>query len=553
MGKLRFLVSHFFSQFFENETLPYGEAATAKFISLLSILAVVSGAIAYWENLKYVVAPLLLPYRAWAMDTSWRENFYFLGLCGAIMGIVSLLHWRELFLSRRDAQNLSYLPISSLSIFLAKSLSLLGFVGLFSFSMAIFSSPLFGLGRAKVYGNSLWFFLKFSFAHGASVFALNLFVFLSVLSLSGFFTLMLGKNSSRFAVYFQSGLLIFFLSVLGIMDRLAAGLSLEGVREGRFLKIPLLWFTGVYETISGINPKAFHRPFFLAITSLVFLFAIFIAEYWIFYALQIKGKSAGDYKAKEKKEAFSGILRVFFPRPLQRAVYQFVKNVFASSPRHRLLFFAYVSVPVGLFSVKIARLLYHRSFSHIFLFQFMHLFFLLVILGERAAISLPYFPQGSWIFRLTEKKEKKDYLLGLRKTLILIHHLPSALGIFLLFSILWGPLAAFLQTIYALAVSISLLTLSLVGYRKLPFVSASAPGKAKLHIFWFFYLVGIYAYIYILGWIGKQVFKKPVLFLPLLSFLILLAAVIEKTFQRRCRFSAFIYQEEPSHFMELNL
>jgi len=544
MRTLKILTLHFFNRFFQNETIPFKEATTAKVASLLSILAGASGALAYWENLKYIVAPLLYPYRTGIMDTSWKENFIFLSFSMVIMALVSLIEWDEIFLKKRDYANLSPIPVRSITLFASKLLGLAGFVWLFSLSMTILSSPIFGFGRAKAYGNSLGLFLKISFAHGISVFASNLFVFLFIMCLSGFLILLMGeRRAEKLSVYFQSAAFVIFLSFFGIFDKLYSGISLAKVNKFPLSLLPPMWFSGLYEELAGINLKGFSR---LSLTGLGVIFSLMIVlilEYFLLYKKQTRTISRKTIHLSIGISKSESILnRWVFTNPLQRALFQFIKTVMGRSRKHRLVFSLYISVIAGIFGVKIARLLYSCSFHSVFLYQFIHLFFLAIVLGFRMVVDIPWFIEGNWVFKITEKKGKENYLKGIKKSFFVLYLFPGFLVVLILYSLLWGPKLAFMEGLYGLLSSLILLELAFAKYRKIPFSCTTVPGKMKLHKFWFFYILGIYIYTHILGIIGKLASEQEIYFFFIYFLLGILILIMKKFSMKKWE---IIYEETP--------
>ncbi len=542
MKALKILTLHFFNRFFQNETLPFKEATVAKAFSLLSILAVLSGAIAYWENLKYIVAPLLFPYVIGMKETSWKENFVFLSFSMVVMGLVSLIEWDEIFLKKEDYANLSALPVRKITVFLSKGLSLMAFVALFAVSISLFSSPIFGLGRAKAYGNSIGLFLKISFAHSVSVFASALFVFLFVMCTSGFLILFLGETKAeRISVYFQGLAVALFLSFFGVFDKLYSAVSLSNINKFPFSALPPLWFSGLYEEIAGINPGIFHAHFFKGVVAISFLLSAFVLEYLLLYKRLKREKPAKPPSRPPGGMTFF-LHKWFFKNPLERAIFQFIKTVMSRSRRHRLVFSFYIVGVIGLFSLKIARILYSGSLYSVFLFQFIHLFFLALVLGFRMVVGLPWFIEGNWIFKITEGKEKKDYITATKKSFFLLYLLPGFLAILIFYTLIWGVKLAFLESLYGLLSSLILLELAFIKYNKIPFSCATVPGKMNLHIFWFFYTLGIYIYTYILGVGGKLASEKGGLFLILYIFPLIFLLILKKISRIPSRFT---YEENP--------
>ena len=122
--QLGLLSRHFFERLFRNDFVDFEDQMKARLVAVLAVLAVVVG----WSSqllvfFKYELSP--------DAGTSWQEKNYIFILMMLLFGVATLLDWEALFPDRRDFVNLTPLPVRLRTIFAAKLVSFLAFIGLF--------------------------------------------------------------------------------------------------------------------------------------------------------------------------------------------------------------------------------------------------------------------------------------------------------------------------------------------------------------------------------------------------------------------------------------
>ena len=187
-GAFATLVRHFFSRFFDTESLsPQGEPE-AGVIQTLGILA------APGAFFVLVFRPLSLA--GWSLVA---VRYMFVSFSMTVMGLLMVFEWDALFPDRRDYQVLIPQPVRLSAVFLAKVSALGIFLGIFLLDVNFFSVLMWpGVDGGPDY----WGILS---AHVAAVLASGLFAALAAAALHGvLITLFRGAFYRRVSVAVQT-------------------------------------------------------------------------------------------------------------------------------------------------------------------------------------------------------------------------------------------------------------------------------------------------------------------------------------------------------------
>jgi len=134
-------------------------------------------------------------------------------------------------------------------------------------------------------------------------------------------------------------------------------------------------------------------------------------------------------------------------------------------------------------------------------------FFLLI--GIRAVVNIPTSNEANWVFKLTEGTDKKNYFSGLKKGIFFFMLLPLFALLFLFYFFLWGWQIAFYHCLFGMIVSLLLMEVLFINYRKIPFACSYLPGKAKLHLYWMIYIVSFLIYAFLMSSIEYRILNSP--------------------------------------------
>jgi hypothetical protein len=171
-------------------------------------------------------------------------------------------------------------------------------------------------------------------------------------------------------------------------------------------------------------------------------------------------------------------------------------------------------------------------------------FFLLS--GMRVVFTIPAELRAHWVFQLAEDESWLDCCAGVRKAMVL----RAVLVLLLLFPpyvFLWGWLIAFQHLIFCLMLSLILVELLLINFRKVPFTCSYQPGKAYITVLWLFYWFAFTTYAYTMATLERWLLQEP---LPWIAFVaLLLVALVGLILCRETRpveGRGLIYEDEPN-------
>jgi hypothetical protein len=109
--------------------------------------------------------------------------------------------------------------------------------------------------------------------------------------------------------------------------------------------------------------------------------------------------------------------------------------------------------------------------------------------------------------------DKKHYLIGFKKAIILLMLLPLFVLLFIFYLMLWGWVYALLFCLYGFTISSLLVEIVFVNHHKIPFTCSYLPGKGKMHIYWIVYLFALSFYVSVASSIGLKLLFNPKNFL----------------------------------------
>jgi hypothetical protein len=483
----RLLIGQFFTRFFDKESLsPQGEPE-AGVIQTLGILAVPGAFLA--------ILCMPLGFVAWSVVAA---RLLFVLYSMIVMSFIVVYEWDVLFPDRRDYLILTPIPIPLHTLFLAKAAALAIFVGLFLADVNFFSVLFWPGVEGRGTMLALWA------SHTVVVFSSGLFAAMSAAAAQGLLiTLFRGRLYRRVSVAIQTVAMGLLVMLLFLSPLVAGGLEqLVNRRSPLIYWFPPYWFAGLYEQIRPVlHPSPIARLGAWAVRGLAVSSALFLLTYLPGYRRHSRRVLETETIPLERRprRASLWLLR----DPVQRAVFAFITQSITRSVKHRLFLatyggfggalavFALISGPAG-------RLRLPLTLSFV------------LISGLRAAFSFPSELGANWCFRLGALAPAAAYGIAMRKWIAV-----CALGpLFLLvaplelLSFSW-PLALF-HLAYGLTLSLLLMELMFLAFRKVPFTCSRLPGKVNLTFLAAAYVFGFTAYSRTIGAFEELLSASPV-------------------------------------------
>jgi hypothetical protein len=304
-------------------------------------------------------------------------------------------------------------------------------------------------------------FLPFALVHAGMVILASVFSIASMFAILGAFSAVLPRETFRAWSPWLRGVLLLALIAL-LIGGFAGPQTLNELRRHpdsplRFL--PPVWFVGLYQTVQHRPTPLFTQVGSWALTALAVVFAIVAVTYALSYRRRFAGVLEGGPRPSDQRllTAVLWIFDSFAPRAagFGRAAHAFAVRAILRSETHRLA----IAIAIGLGWMA------ESSLAAAYL----------LILGLRVAFELPAGVPANWIFRVVLDPLRNE-TAGIARRVMWSFLVPL---VFLpCLAIAWwqsGALTAVVHTAFVVALSVSLMEVLLVGYRKMP-LTCPMPG-----------------------------------------------------------------------------
>jgi hypothetical protein len=552
--QLLVLTRHFFERLFQNEIFPFEEQMKEKVIVLLALLAVLGGHVANSILMRYMFVP--------DDGSSWLEKCFFISFFMAVLAFATILEWDVIFLDKKDFSNLRPLPITLRTLLYSKFMSFLLFIALFSAAanaLAVFV-VVFYLPQWRT--PSLFFVGRYMVAHVISALAANFFIFFFCVFLEALLMVFLSARIfRRFSLYVRFLLLagLIFLMMMFVIDSLSVSKTFSALTAYKdsnsplVLAFPPMWFVGLYEVLLGADDPLYSTLAYLAIASIVVMAVMYFVGMNISYSRHLKKTLEAEKKPphlRKFRNAFSTALNSLMLRnPIQRAVFHFFGQTLRNSSMHKFHLAGYLAAAVGFILILLnsqQAAFQNMSISNKNLLAIPLILSIALLVGVRGLVNVPLAADANWIFRFTEGEIKRHYFIGLKKGITVFTILPLFGILFIFFAFLWGGVFSLMHCLFGLAAALWLTEVFFWRYTKIPFACLTVPGKAKLHILWWVYAVGILIFTSLLSRLERTLFRNLSDFWYVIAaafLIVLLMEIYQHLFVYRK--VQIVYEEEP--------
>jgi MFS family permease len=242
--------------------------------------------------------------------------------------------------------------------------------------------------------------------------------------------------------------------------------------------------------------------------------------------------------------------------PTQAAIYHFTIKTFRRNMKQKLQLALWMTIPVGLVITTTIFGYLGNKFKIIdsYLISPPVVLYIFLIPILKMVTRNPVEFEANWIFRMTEKKDKKHYLAGLKKALFFYAVFPLFIMLFLFYCFAWGFEPAIYHSFFGITIAWILMEAFFINYRNIPFTSKCLPYKAN-----FIYSLMFYGFVFIVyntlfTALGLFLIKNPVYyyFFYIAAFTILIA--LKWYGQKTNNDFKFVYDEETDPiFLSLDL
>ena len=545
------LVSHFFGRFFDNEIVSQEGDMRTNMVQALGLTAVPGMFVAF------SLLPMGLSFdRLFDRHGGLLANcYFFVAYSMVVMGLVMVFEWDALFPDRKDYLILTPLPLPSNSIFAGKVVALVAFLALFVFDSNFLGALLFPLvtGRSGTLSGIFR-------AHIIAVVAGGAFIALAFAAIQGvLINLLTGRAFRRISPWVQMFAMALVVVVLFLTPLICASL-MPLLESGSPLArwFPPFWFLGLYvDLLPGHSGSPMFHPMAVrAWQALAAAAAAFALTYFAGYRRHarrvmetVESGFQGPGWIRIRLERFANLR--LLPHPLERATFHFISNTVLRNARQRLFLATYAGVSCALALPSIVRVASRPgdpllSFVPAGLLTIPLTLSFFAVTGLRAAFNFPAELRANWIFQMCETESCLEHIRASRKWIVILGLAPA-------FSLLApveiyyrGPLLAAIHLSFALLLSLVLLNLLLVWFRKIPFTCSYFPGKTSMAGMALVYFIGFVFYSFLMGRVEDNMIRNPLalalFYITVIAALWGLAWLEER---ERGIYSALIYEDQP--------
>jgi hypothetical protein len=509
----RLLTRHFLDNLLHNDLISPDADRHAILAVVAATICSVTLFVTAGLSLRYLVQFIQLP--GFTAVAALSDRSLLLGGSMIVTALVTLLVWEHLSVDPRDSLILGHLPIPTSTIVRAKLAALVMFVAVFAIAVNLVPSvvyPAFLIANLPLRLGDL---ARLIVVHASTALMAAAFGFFSVFAIRGVLRLVLGASGFRRA----SAAVHSTLTTVAAIALLLLPLWASNVERtelppgGSPFDAPPLWFLGVYEVAAGevvlyapleipegtLRPSRFRdadqrgreryrslQPTLrsLALIAGVVLPIVAIAAVATYYATNRRLPLAASTPAsfRTTRALVARALSAIAPRnPTARASFFFTLETLGGSPPHRLSLV--VATALGVTTAVVtasangpSRWLQSAALPRGAIAAELMLLAALV-LGFRHSVRVPAELPANWIVQLSWNGDRLSFVSGVKRSALWILLLPLLAVFFALNALFFNPVDAAGHLTCSLAALWLLLEVTLLGYNKLPFTAALAPGR----------------------------------------------------------------------------
>jgi hypothetical protein len=529
VNQLSALVRHFFGRFFDNEFVAQNTEIQVTVTKLLALLASPGIILPFLRYTTYLGLDAMPPEMRGPM--LWSDRCLYLSFSMLVMGAVTVLEWDALFPDRRDYATLMPLPISQRSIFLGKVGALALFLVSFTVSVNLVSTvtfPAISYRGPAAWLPSLLGLLHTVAAHGISIMASSAFAFLFLVALEGVLLNVLSVRWFRkLSAYVQGGMVFALLWLFFLFPNIAASVAeLKAANSAVLYAFPPAWFLGLNEAMLGSHDAVFvalaHRAEIAL--GLVFLVAglSYTAAYRRHVRRTLESIDGSESTRTAMHERIGRIADWLAPDPVERGTVAFIGKTMARSSKHRIFLAAYAGVGFALAAQVLSAAKKHDDWMSLPL-----VFGFFLLSGMRFIFTIPSELPSNWMFRVTDMDRQRPALNGTRAAMRWFGVAPLFVALSPFYFVWWPPGQALAHLVFSVTISVVLIEMLTMEFRKIPFTCSYPPGKANVSMLWVAYWVAFLVYAFSMANLESWMVKRPRRLIPFYLIVALVFAGFE--------------------------
>ncbi|MGI9070614.1 MAG: hypothetical protein ACR2JB_04620 [Bryobacteraceae bacterium] len=451
---------------------------------------------------------------------------YFLIVCSMVItSTVVALKWERILPGRQDYLNLAPLPLRLRAIFWANVIAVLLLASIFAVDVNAVSSVLFPLVVMSESGG-LRENLQFFRVHVTCVILASAFAFLACFSVMGILMSVLpyrifrsGSRFVRVAIIVASiGLLCSSFAVPPVLRHL----STTPDSLVRFL--PSVWYVALYQCMQGRSNPEFTSLAAMGLEALAIMLVLSVVSMVLSYRryfVRIPESSDSMQPARRRMGSLSALIdRVVSKSGFQSACYRFSLRVLLRSERHFIVLAAFVGLGLIVASQMVLSLPdVTRTSSQSLptpevLAAPLAMAYCLIV-GVRFVLELPAELNANWAYRTIVSRQKQNTGATAKKVMLTFLIPLVIIPCLVAYSWICGVRVGFVHAVYVLGLSVVLIDIVLLRFRKIPFACA-LPAFENHTI--------LIVFVHFIGFLSFTSFASKVVSLALLWPTFLLAA-----------------------------
>jgi hypothetical protein len=458
---------------------------------------------------------------------SLPDEYFFIVLAMVVAGAVAIWKWDALIPDRRDYVNLAPLPVPAKHILYANLAALLLLAGVLALDVNAVSAVLFPLVATGA-RSSLGYTAVFFATHLLAVFLASLFSFFVVLAILGSMMMVFPYRAfRRCSVYVRCGMIVFLMAVLSTSFAVTGILRhpQQGARPLLQL-LSALWFLGLCQHLRGLADPAFAPLAKTAILATVAVLVLAIGAYVLSYRRSFtkSSESIANFAAVGAVIRRRGKLRrltdLFLRTSFERGGFSFTLKTLFRSETHTLIVGGFTGIGIVLASEMLFQTAANGrpgALPSLALLSIPLIVIYLLLLGLRLSFEIPVMLPANWIFRLRTNPDTSECVRLARK-IMLAFLIPLLLAACLpACSLRWGWRVGVIHTCVVSAVSVLLIEILLVRFRKIPFTCSAPLFKSNILVSIFFYFLGFFVFTSWVPVAEDWAFEDPARFLLLIA------------------------------------
>jgi hypothetical protein len=357
--------------------------------------------------------------------------------------------------------------------------------------------------------------VRFGVAHAAGTIGASALTFLSFIALQGILiNICTLRWFRRISTVIQVTSILGMLAVLfffpAIVDEMPRWKS-EGAAIARYF--PPMWFVGVCEVLQGTADPAFRSMARMGLNGLVIagvcLVMAYVLSYGRYTRASLEGANAPRSKSGRSRALRAAVVCRFLRSPLERATFRFSMQTMFRSSKHRLILAAYVGTGLALVLEESVALALGsgqtwKPAQEVAMLSLPLVISFFLLSGMRFIFNIPSQLSANWVFQVTERREKAEYLAGIRKCMVALVVAPVAMAVLVTYSFLFDGETALVHAAYCSLLSLVMVEALLWRLEKLPFTCSYVPGRVPVVALLAGYWVAFMLYTHLMAYLEYE-------------------------------------------------